>query len=134
MDGEMAEKFYEAAEDSLRASLAAWGAAFDAAQATGNDRVRWIVEDAAWTATRRANAVRNLAWEIADQVLTSSREQVRQKLAGHLVDQQPPAPASAQPPAPPMQQQPPPPQTPAPPYGTQSVVRLAPNPADGSSA
>jgi hypothetical protein len=133
MDGEMAEKFYEAAEDSLRASLAAWGAAFDAAQATGNDRVRWIVEDAAWTATRRANAVRNLAWEIADQVLSSSRQQVRQKLLGNLGDQQPQASAPAPQPAPPMQQQAPP-QTPAPPYGTQSVVRLAPNPADGASS
>jgi hypothetical protein len=134
MDGDMAEKFYEAAEDSLRASLAAWGAAFDAAQATGNDRVRWIVEDAAWTATRRANAVRNLAWEIADQVLSSSREQVRQKLIGHLEQQaSAPAPAAQPPPSPAMQQQPPQQGVP-PPYGTQSVVRLAPNPADGSSA
>jgi len=82
MDGEMAERLYQAAEDSLHAAFASWAAAFDAAQATGNDRVRWIVEEAAWNANRRAKAVRNLAWELADEVLTASREQVREQLLG----------------------------------------------------
>jgi len=132
MDGEMAEKLYQAAEDSLRASLAAWGAAFDAAQATGSDRVRWIVEEAAWTANRRANVVRNLAWELADQVLSTSREQVRAQLIGHLTHQ------PGMPTAPPMQQpmapMPPPPQPSQQPFGTQGVVRLAPQPGEASSA
>ena len=133
MDGEMAEKLYEAAEDSLRASLAAWGAAFDAAQATGTDRVRWIVEEAAWTANRRANVVRNLAWELADQVLSSSRDQVRQHLLGHMTQQ-----ASAVPAAPIVEQQVP--QMPSaqqaepPAFGTQSVVRFPTNPGEASSA
>ena len=82
MDSEMAERLYQAAEDSLRAALAAWGAAFDAAQATGNDRLRWIVEEAAWNAKGRANVVRNLARELADEALTASREQVREQLLG----------------------------------------------------
>jgi hypothetical protein len=129
MDGETAEKLYQAAEDSLRASLAAWGAAFDAAQATKTDRVRWIVEEAAWTANRRANVVRNIAWELADQVLTSTREQVRQQLLSAMQQQQQPMPAP-----PPVQQTPAPPQqSPAAAFGTQGVVRL-PTPGDGNSA
>ena len=130
MDSEMAEKLYQAAEDSLRASLAAWGAAFDAAQATGTDRVRWIVEEAAWNANRRANTVRNLAWELADQVLTTSRDQVRNHLLGQMMQQQAVAqqPMATQPPMPPA----PPPTTP--PFGGQGVVRLATNPGEASSA
>ena len=130
MDGEMAEKLYQTAEDSLRASLSAWGAAFDAAQATGNDRVRWIVEEAAWTASRKASAVRNLAWDVADQVLTASRDQVRRQQMGRISDQPLAAPSPIQQPAAPVTApQPAPPQ-----FGGQSVVRLAPSSVDGSSA
>jgi hypothetical protein len=122
MDIETAERLYQAAEEALRASMAAWGAAFDAAQAGGTDRGRWMIEEAVWTANRRANVVRNIAWELADQVLSSSREQVRGQLLGQQVAPQP-MPASqpaAAPRAPQPTQQVPP---------TQTVVRLPTDPA-----
>jgi hypothetical protein len=117
MDIEMAERLYVAAEESLRASLAAWGAAFDAAQSSGNDRVRWMIEEASWNANRRANVVRNIAWELADHVLSSSREQVRGQLLGQPA-LAPQAPAAV--PAPSVEQTQ---QMPA-----QAVVRLATEP------
>ena len=77
MDSQFAEKLYQAAEDSLRTSLQAWASAFEAARSAGRDRGKWQVEEAAWTANRRAMAVRNLAWEAADQALSVSRDQAR---------------------------------------------------------
>jgi hypothetical protein len=123
VDIESAERLYQAAEEALRASMAAWGAAFDAAQAGGADRVRWMIEEAAWTANRRANAVRNIAWELADQVLSSSREHVRGQLLMQPAVPQPPAPPAPRPVQPTQQMSP------------QTVVRFPSDPAPtGASA
>src|SRR5918912_2309556 len=77
MESQLAEKLYQAAEDSLRTSLQAWASAFEAARSAGRDRGKWQVEEAAWNANRRAMTVRNLAWEAADKALSVSRDQAR---------------------------------------------------------
>lgn len=76
MDHEQAERLYQSAEESLRASLDAWGKAFDAAQA-GGDMVLWDLEEAAWRANRQISSVRAQAWELCDQLLGESRERIR---------------------------------------------------------
>jgi hypothetical protein len=84
-----------------------------------------MIEEAAWTANRRANVVRNIAWELADQVLSGSREQVRGQVLGHQAMGQPAVPSQPSPrPVQPTQQMP-----------AQTVVRLQPDPSpSGASA
>ena len=82
LDSEIGGRLYRAAEDSLRASLSAWTVAFDTARAGGNDGMQWIVEEAAWNATRRANLVCIVAWELGDELVAAGREAVREALLG----------------------------------------------------
>ena len=76
MEHEQAERLYQSAEESFRASLDAWGKAFDAAQA-GGDIAFWDMEEAAWRANRQISSVRAQAWELCDQLLSESRERIR---------------------------------------------------------
>ncbi|MGH7903926.1 MAG: hypothetical protein ACREPA_07345 [Candidatus Dormibacteraceae bacterium] len=89
MDHQQAERLCQSAEDSHRASLEAWGKAFDNARGSGGAG-DWDLEESTWRASRQAGLVRSLSWEVAEEVLTDSRERVRRSFIDRFEPAAPP--------------------------------------------
>lgn len=83
MDNAMAERMYQASEESWRSAGATWAKAFDAAQA-GSDLHMWAIEEAAWGTYRSAAEARNLAWQLTDQISADAREKARREALERL--------------------------------------------------
>ena len=83
MDNQMAERMYQASEESWRSSGATWAKAFDAAQA-GSDIHMWAVEEAAWNTYRSTAEARNLASQLCDQLSAQAREKARREALERL--------------------------------------------------